>query len=161
MNCVTIIPNKSPNKQIKKNVSIRISTEDSHNKFKLELNNFDWSILNNLTDINSMYSKFSCVVQYLYDKTFPLINKTITVSDKCRPWITRAIRKSICKKHSLYKQYLKTRSEQSCLVYKTYRNKRTAILHKSEKNVLLAKISLRKRQLSKNMENIKYNNITK
>ena len=74
----TIIPNGtygSPNKQIKKDVSIRISTEDSHTKFKLQLNNFGWSILNNLTDINSMYSKFSWVVQYLYEKTFPLINK--------------------------------------------------------------------------------------
>jgi hypothetical protein len=145
----TIIPNGSPNKQIKKNVSIRISNIGSHNKFKLELSNFDWSILNNSIDINSMYSKFINVVQYQYDKAFPLINKTVTISDKCRPWITRGIRKSICKKHSLYKQYLKTRSEQSCLVYKTYRNKLTAILRKSEKMYYLQKLDSVKGNLTK------------
>jgi hypothetical protein len=54
----TIIPSETTNKPIKKIVNIRISTEDSHNKFKLKLQNFDWSILNHSTDINLMYTRF-------------------------------------------------------------------------------------------------------
>ena len=80
-----------------------------------------------------MYSKFSLIIQNLYDKSFPLISKTIKNNEKRLPWITKAIKKSIARKHILYKKFLKTRSDESHSVYKTYRNKLTAILRKSEK----------------------------
>ncbi len=92
------------NSKIKKKINKRIYSQENQAKFKHDLQNFEWSILNNSPDVNSMYSKFIIVVQNLYDKSFPLTSKTVIVSDKHRPWITRAIKKSIAKKHVLYKK---------------------------------------------------------
>ena len=69
-------------------MNIRISTEDSHNNFKHKLKNLDWSIINHSKDINPMYTRVIRTVKDLYDEAFPVNNKTITVSDKCRPWIS-------------------------------------------------------------------------
>ena len=70
----------------------------------------------------------------MYNKFFPATTKTVTISDYSRPWITKGIRKSITKKHSLYKKYLNNRTEKAFNLYKSYRNKLTSVLRKSEKD---------------------------
>jgi len=132
--------------------------QENLQKFKNELQTYDWSDLVNSPNVNSMYNGFINLVQTLYDKSFPITMITIKVSEQNRPWITRAIRKSITKKNSLYKNYLKLRTEISHSTYKTYRNKLTMILRKAEKIYYLQKLDNVKDNLAKTWKIL--NNIT-
>jgi len=123
--------------------------QQNMNNFKYDLEISDWSSLQSSVDINSMYSKFINTVQILYIKSFPVVIKTLKASEQHRPWITKAIRKSITKKNSLYKKYLKLRTEEAHSAYKCYRNKLTAILRKSEKSYYLTKLDNVKDNLAK------------
>ena len=58
----------------------------------------DWSVLDTLTDVNSMYNKFISDFQYLYDKYFPVQIKTLKTSESNKPWITKAIKNAIARK---------------------------------------------------------------
>ena len=96
-----------------------------------------------------MYNKFSDTVQRLHADAFPCINETINLNKNHRPWITRGIRKSITKKNHLYKNYIKHRTEKSHSIYKSYRNKLTKVLRKSEKSYYLQKLQNCKNNLAK------------
>ena len=45
-----------------------------------------------------------------------------------KPWLTKNLLRSINKKNKLYKQYLRHRSNEKLLKYKTYKNKLTNLL---------------------------------
>lgn len=123
-----------------KKISKRLFTQENSSKFKLELQLHNWDILNAATDVNSMYAKFADDVQYLYDKCFPVKIKTLTVTEISKPWITKAIKTSISKKHKLYRNYQKLRTDEAMAKYKLYRNKLTSILRKAEKIYYLQKL---------------------
>jgi len=87
-----------------------------------------------------MYTTFINILQSLFDKLVLALNITLKTTEICRPWILNAIRKSINKKHALYKNYQKLRSTEAHLVYKAYRNKLTTIIRKKEKMHYLHKL---------------------
>jgi len=145
----TVLPCKTRNYEIKRKFFKHNFTQENLSKFKHELQQFDWDNLVNLPDVNSMYARFTAVFQHLYNNSFPIQNKIIKASEIHRPWLTKAIRNSINKKHSLYKNYQKLRSEQSYSVYKIYRNKLTTILRKAEKRYYLQKLENVKSNLAK------------
>ena len=58
----------------------------------------DWSILNQLSDVNLMYNSFITTTQLYYNKAFPVKTKIISTAVNHLPWITPAIKKSITKK---------------------------------------------------------------
>jgi len=72
--------------------------------------------------------------QGAYNDALPVQIKRYRVhSDKCKPWITSSLIKSVRKKHKLYKNYLSTRSQSSKDLYIKYKNKLTKILRAAEK----------------------------
>jgi hypothetical protein len=144
----TILPNKTCKSPTKVKIRKQHNLENVE-KFKGLLQNCDWSDVYNCQSANSMYNKFIHRVQCVYDISFPFITKTIKASEEFKPWITRAIKNSIRKKNSLYKDYLKLKTEKSHSTYKTYRNKLTAILRKSEKSYYLQKLQSVKDNLAK------------
>jgi len=145
----TILPNYSTKTNIKKKITKRILSQENVEKFKSSLQDYDWSNLSKSSDANAMYSEFNLVVQNLYNKSFPIVSRTLTISDHSRPWITQGIKKSITKKHSLYKTFLKLRTEKSHTLYKNYRNKLTATLRQAEKSYYLDKLNSVKDNLAK------------
>ena len=98
----TVLPNKVKNCEIKTKISKRSFTQNNLDKFRLVLQTYDWSNLDDIQDVNSMYSSFIHTVQKLYDKSFPILIKTVTAPELYKPWLTKAIRNSIRKKHSFY-----------------------------------------------------------
>lgn len=142
----TILPIKTKSKEIKKYINKRTFTQEGLDIFKQDLQNHEWSDLNNIEDVNSMYSTFIHAIQHLYNKCFPVQTKTIRAHELYRPWLTRALKKSITKKHNLFRNYQKLRSTESHSIYKAYRNKLTTVLRKAEKMYYLKKL-----------ENVKYN----
>jgi len=122
--------------KVKQQISRRIFNQENQENFKHALQIYEWEELEHLPDVNSVYQRFTSIVQKLYDKSFPIVTKLVNDSEQHRPWVTSGIRKSITKKNYLYKNYLKHRTEQSYLIYKSYRNKLAAILRKSEKKLL-------------------------
>ena len=70
----------------------------------------------------------------IVDKHVPLKNlsrKEIKFLSK--PWITKAIKKSICIKNNLYKKYIRTRNNCVFEKFKTYRNKLKHLIFQSKK----------------------------
>ena len=57
-------------------------------------------------------------------------NKNIKTS---KPWFTNGLRNACIKRKRLYKDYIKNRTLDAQVKYKSYRNKLTSILRKSEK----------------------------
>ena len=145
----TILHNKTFKAKTKMKIKKRIMNNENVEQFKSSLQNCDWSDVYNCQTANSMYNKFILSVQNLYDLSFPIVTKTIKTSEQYRPWITRAIKNSIIKKNSLYRDYLKLRTEKAHSIYKAYRNKLTTILRKSEKSYYLQKLQSVKDNLAK------------
>src|SRR6218665_3917596 len=68
------------------------------------------------------------------------------------PWITSAIRKSIKKKNSMYRKFLKEKNGNKTTLfnkYKNYRNKLTAILRAAEKGYYANKLHQHRTNLRK------------
>ncbi len=68
------------------------------NKFKRDLQNYDWSSLDKIEDINKMYASFINSIHNLYEKSFPIKTILIKSHERLKPWITGAIKTYIYKK---------------------------------------------------------------
>jgi hypothetical protein len=93
----SILPNRSMNFEIKKKLSKRMITPEKMNKFKFDLQNYDWTDIENLQDVNLMYASFVNTVQKLYEKSFPIQTVTIKPCELFKPWITTAIKNQLIK----------------------------------------------------------------
>ena len=61
-----------------------------------------------------------------------------------KPWLTKSLLRSINKKNKLYKQYLRHRSNEKLLKYKTYKNKLTDLLRVAKRLYFQNQIELNK-----------------
>ena len=112
--------------------TIRDTSEKRVNEFRHKLENTNWDFsdqANNANDPNTAYNIFIDKYTGLFDACFPF--KTIkgkALNSFRKPWLTKSLLKSINKKNKLYKQYLRHRSNEKLLKYKTYKNKLTNLL---------------------------------
>ena len=112
--------------------TIRDTSEIRVNEFRHKLENTNWDFpdqSNNANDPNTAYNIFIDKYTGLFDTCFPF--KTIkgkALNSFRKPWLTKSLLKSINKKNKLYKQYLRHRSNEKLLKYKTYKNKLTNLL---------------------------------
>jgi hypothetical protein len=174
---ILLADSKSNKSNIKRTITKRDFSTKNLNKFKDDLRNYDWSVLDNTSNTNTMYTLFTSIVQNIYNSAFPIHNKTLRLDECHKPWITSAIKKSIKHKNSLYRLFLTNRTHQAETTYKSYRNKLTTILRKSERmyyikklenvkdNLLktwkvLNRIIARKSNDNSNISEITYNNQT-
>ena len=115
--------------------TIRDTSEIRVNEFrhKLQNTNLDFSDqannANDVNDPNTAYNIFINKYTGLFDTCFHF--KTIkgkALNSFRKPWFTKSLLRSINKKNKLYKQYLRHRSNEKLLKYKTYKNKLTNLL---------------------------------
>ena len=73
--------------------------------FKESIDQITWDEIYASINPQESYSKFRNEILFVYNKSFPLIKKTIR-GKKHKPWITMGFRHSIRTKNKLYKYYL-------------------------------------------------------
>jgi len=144
-----ILPQNQRSKPHKVIINKRQTDESRICSFKNELSVQNWDEILKDGDVNEKYDALMKTVHKLYDKNFPLISHTLHVRNIHRPWITKAIRNSIKKKSTLYKKFLKSRTQAALNKYKIYRNKLTAVLRKAEKCYYASKLEAAKHNLQK------------
>ena len=103
----------------------------------------DWSEINFITDTQTAFTRFYSKFVNLYNKHFQK-RRVCTRCNNRDPWLTDSLKQSIRKKNKLYKMYLKIKSVQNELTYKSYRNKLHHILKVAEKKYYANESNLKK-----------------
>ena len=125
--------------QNKYSISRQIDKENI-DKFKVNLGSVNWQTVYESTDSNIAYNIFLNEFNDLYDKIFPLIKRKIRKTQARKPWISKALIKSITVKDKLYKKFLKERNSTIELKFKSYRNKLNHLLKIARKRYLAMKL---------------------
>ena len=88
--------------------------------------------------------KLACI----YEESFPVQDKTYKVfTNKYKPRITTALLNSVKEKNKLYIKYMQTKSVESKLIYRNYKNKLTTIIRLSPKKYYADKLDSLKGKL--------------
>uniref|UniRef100_A0A3B3C2G3 Reverse transcriptase domain-containing protein n=1 Tax=Oryzias melastigma TaxID=30732 RepID=A0A3B3C2G3_ORYME len=135
--------------------TVKIHRKKNHetlNKFKHELMEQNWDNVY-IDDVNTAYNVFLEKFCTLYEKNCPLVTKTICNKFAAKPWMTKGIQKACKKKNKLYKEFLKKRTIEAQVNYKTYKNKLISIMRLSKKEYYSSIIEKNKNNI-KNTWNI-------
>ena len=120
---------------------IRVSFRDFSVKnsisFKDDLKNVDW--FENCIDVNVMTSSFLEKFYQIFNRNFPIKTKTIGLKRLKKPWLSKAIMKSIKEKHRLYKLFKQNLCDSD--YFSNYRNLLTTLIRQSKKNHYSRKFS--------------------
>ena len=100
-----------------------------------DLASIQWREVYECTEPNDAYSKFHNVFLEICDKHAPIEEKTIGKSKKKNyPWITKSIKRSIRKKHTLYSKTIQSGYDKVHVdKYKKYRNTLTSVVRTAKK----------------------------
>ena len=84
---------------------------------------FDWSFIKASDEPDIVYKRFHEMNTKFYNNCFPL--KKTTRKQRCfkKPWLTKALLKSIKIKNKLYQNYLQVSTVDGVSLYKRYKNK--------------------------------------
>ena len=113
----------------KKRITRRNFRNFSLDSFLTDLRNKQWLDVYKCSDANEAYNNFLSQFLIVCDKHAPSETISIQLKKKSNPWITRAIKRSITRKHKLYGRVVKSNFNKDCLdKYKKYRNVLTTVL---------------------------------
>ena len=135
-----IIPENYDHNSTKSNLFKRDTKNFDKENFVLEISQTNWDSVINITkeDPNFSYNSFEKTLNSIIDKYIPL--KKITKNElklKCKPWITKGIKKSIQRREKLYKKFIKSKNQKSKDElhhnYKELRNHIVTIIRESKK----------------------------
>ena len=104
-------------------VFIRDKNPDNIPSFVEKLESVDWSPLKDFDEPNTAFNRFLALYSGIYNDCFPLKRVTRKQRRFKKPWLTKALLKSIKRKNNLYKKYLRVPSMVNASLYKTYKNK--------------------------------------
>jgi exonuclease III len=125
-------------------------------KFKEELAQTSWSVIDTSNDVNVSYDYFLQKLTALYNSHFPLEKRTCNLyRNHNKPWITGGILKSIKKKHRIYKDSIKANLLDKTSRYKQYKNKLTSIIRAAERQYYSDKFEELKGNLQKTWKFLK------
>ena len=113
----------------------RLRSPNAITALEEDLSRQTWKDVYETNDPNQAYNTFLSVIVELYNKHCPIRktpNKIIKRQEK--PWITNGIENACKKKNMLYKTFLKHRTEEAEVRYKTYKNKLINIIRVNKKN---------------------------
>ena len=130
-------------------ITKRIYSQENIDAFKNELCNYDWTNILIEEGTNNKYDRFLHVITQLHNIHFPLISMKITRKTETKPWISKTLVNSIKKKNTMYKNYLKSKSDILLKKYKTYKNKLQTIIRQAEKHYYSTKIEEHRDNISK------------
>ena len=98
-----------------------------------KLEGVEWSSLSGYNDPHTAYTSFLQKITEIYNDCFPvrkLIPKKRSIK---KPWLTKALLKSIKRKNKLYKQFLHKPTQNNNLLYKSFKNKLNHILRSARR----------------------------
>ena len=144
----TIEPPKPATLPLKRNYS-----SENINIFRRKVNNQDWSSILSASDCQVAYQDFLCILQTLYDESFPLTRSKPYKERK--NWLSPELLESIKIKNKLYQKYLKHPTDANQDNYKTYRNTLNRKLRESEKEHYAGRITQNKNNPKKCWQIIK------
>ena len=102
-------------------------------QFVEKLEGVEWSSLAGYNDPHTAYTSFLNKITKIYNDCFPvrkLIPKKRSIK---KPWLTKALLKSIKRKNKLYKQFLHKPTQNNNLLYKSFKNKLNHILRSARR----------------------------
>ena len=125
LNFPTIIKNKVTK------IQFRNKSKENKQKFYDILKTINWTnIITETTDINILTTKLLSLLDTHYNACFPIMTKQIGTKRLNKPWLTKAILKSINTKHELYKKVRSNTYDNNN--YKHYCNTLNSLLKKSK-----------------------------
>ena len=134
--CKINTPLENKNKLVK--IKFRDMSQANLLKFNEMVRNTDWNILlHDHSDSNSMILQLLNTLDEYYNICFPFKTKFVSNKRLYKPWITKALHKSIKNKHDLFKQT--RRNNYDFNAYKHYCNLLTNLLRTSKSSYFKAK----------------------
>ena len=109
--------------QRNKYITFRSKNQQNLIKFKSEIENVNWAELPGYNDPSLAYGNFLKKYAAIYNRCFPLKKVKAKGYTLYKPWLTKALLKSIKKKNVLYKRFLNNPTAQIEFLYKCYKNK--------------------------------------
>ena len=101
--------------------------------FNIKLKDQDWDYIYNDPDTDNAYNNFASTYSKLYNDSFPYKSTRQNRKKRNKPWITRAIAKSIKNKNKLLRQVRTNYTDTNHDKYKQFRNKLNHIIRISKK----------------------------
>ena len=95
----------------------RRRNEESLTALKQELITKDWDNVYNAADVNSAYNAFISLFLTLYNKHCPIIEYNKRKAYNNCPWLTKGLQNACKKKNSLYKNFIRQRTEMAEKIY--------------------------------------------
>ena len=120
--------------------------------FKSKLNLASWHEVLNSENANTAFSIFSNIINQIFDETCPVTEVKLKPKELLNPWMTTSLKKSSKRKQKLYDKFLKTRSKQDELNYKTYKNLFQKLLKKVKTNYYSSQLKKYKSNTKKTWE---------
>ena len=147
--------NKACNEEvIQKYINKRSYSQQNHNRFIQEIDEFNWDQIYNLESCQDAFTFFHTNLKSIYEKSFPL--KTFKVGYLNRkPWLTTGLKNSIKVKNKLYMKSKKYKSEYLDNKYKLYKKQLSKLLKIAEKQHYHHLLESNKRNLKKSWAIIK------
>ena len=124
-----------------KTISYRMSGDACDMNFKDNLENYDFTDLMGIYDVNQAFERFNDIIYNMYSISYPEVVKRIKVNEVHQPWLTAGIKQSIKTKNKLYKKFIK-RPITFGLAYRQYRNILTRTIKASKNAHYMQKFSL-------------------
>ena len=124
----------------------RSVTDENTSKFIDALNSQDWTNILSCSDAQKAYASFHVELSRLYNACFPI--KYIKQGYKNRkPWLNKALKKSIKIKNCLFKRYKKYENIELGKKYREYRNTLNGLLRFAEKDHYATLLDMNKSNL--------------
>ena len=117
--------------------------------FNHRLLSINWDEIKNCDDPNEAYKQFFNIFSSIYDIYFPKVFIRLKTKHIQSPWITKEIAKSSKRKQKLYEKFLKHRTRETELTYKSYKNLFESLKKKVKKKYYTEKISKYKHDAKK------------
>ena len=134
----------------KLNISTNVAIMNKNIKaFNHRLLSVNWDELKTCDDPNEAYKQFFNIFNSLCDIYFPMVFVRLKTKHIQSPWITKGIAKSSKRKQKLYEKFLKHRTRETELAYKSYKNLFKTLKKKAKKKYYSEKISKYKHDVKK------------
>ena len=131
----------------------RSFNQDNIKCFKNSLQLTGWDHIMNDSSPTNAYSNFMSKFNDMYNRSFPVKRKRISQAKGIpqKPWITKAILKSIKRKDKLYRKYRSSQTASKKRALSEYKNKLTTIIRASKKQYYCNLLDEHKRDLKKDL----------
>ena len=130
---------------------IRLINESNLHKYINNIQNHDWTIVNQYRLCQTAFSYFSETLKRIFCNAFPVIRVKQRYRNRL-PWLTDGLKKAIKTKNKLYKIYMKYDTGYNKITYTQYKKQLTSILKRHEKEYYKSLLETNKNNLKKNLD---------